>query len=136
MYKKTWSRKGASTTDDYRIIWTRCVDREEPSKVCLLKFHAQQTFLIQYLLVHLHVNYLPLLWSPKVLPSTFSLVFSKVDSFGYLGKLWSFSGSLPHYVIKPLLDFLLVICLMSIQFLGQPEKSRRTEETFFFSDNG
>ena len=51
-----------------------------------------------------------------------------------LAILVSYSVSLglsPVHVIKLLYDFLLLISLMSIYFLDQPEEPKRVEENFF-----
>lgn len=86
----------------------------------------------KHLLFHLHVNRLPPPWSPKPLPN---MLF--VFSWGWCLKwrLWPFwwltklSWSLPCiHVIKILFDFLMLICLMSTEFLDQPEEPRRGEE--------
>ena len=108
------------------IVWTRCVDREEPSKDWLLKYlsvsHSlcmvQKTFITKHLLFYLYVNCLPPLWNTKPRPQTSSSFFSWRCCLRWgLQPFWwaSFPGFLPcTYVTKLLFDFLLLICLSLI----------------------
>ena len=52
--------------------------------------------------------------------------------FGHFSKLFGFSWSLScKHVVQLLCDFLLLVCLMSISFLDQPEEPRSAEEILF-----
>ena len=52
--------------------------------------------------------------------------------FGHFSKLFGFSQSLSCiHVVQLLCDFLLLICLMSMSFLDQPEEPRSAEEILF-----
>ena len=86
------------------------------------------------------MNCLPPLWNPKPLHPTCSFVISWRwhSRWGQRPFWWwlSFSGSLLYiHVIKTLFDFLQLICLMSILFLGQPEEPTREEENVFLPDS-
>ena len=116
------------------IVWTRCVDREEPSKVALLKFlsgsrclcRAQQTPVYSTCALP---SPTPLPYSP-LRSQTFSLVFSWRRylrwNFHLFGKCLSLPGSLPCiHVITLLFDFLLLIYLTAIlRPAGRSQKRR------------
>ena len=52
--------------------------------------------------------------------------------FGHFSKLFGFSWSLSCiHVVQLLCDFLLLICLMSMSFLDQPEEPRSAEGILF-----
>lgn len=65
------------------IVWTRCVDKEGPSKICynsspgpLAYSWPSKCLFTKHSLFHFQINCLPPLLCPKPLPPTFSLVFS------------------------------------------------------------
>ena len=60
--------------------------------------------------------------TPNILFCLLLKIVFKVRALAILGKFLSFPGSLPCiHVIKLLLNFLLLTCLMSIEFYGQPK---------------
>ena len=106
---------------------------------CLSK--AWQTFVYPTFAFPLPMDCLPPHEFPNHYPQHPSLSLAEdgiySDGFIHLGELLSFLGSLScTHVIEVLLDFLLLLCLLSSKFLDLPEEPRRIEENFFLPNTG
>ena len=106
-------------------VWTRCVDKEELSNFCLLKFlsvspclqHGPANICLRniYFSISMLIGFF--LFEVPHHYSQYPLCVVKDEGFGQFGellRLLSFPGSLSYkYVIGLLSDFRLLICLMS-----------------------
>lgn len=114
--QRTSSRKEAIMLNNYYIliIWTWCIDREEPSRVCLLKFPSLSTVFVwpnKHLLTNLLSFFKIFLWIAFFPPEVSSQMAYKPQLTNFvMGShiLWSPC----MYVTK--INFFLLICFMSV----------------------
>ena len=100
-----------------------------PANICLLNICFSISVSIAFLLFDIPNRY------PQYSPLSLAEVGIEAEGSGHLYELLSFPGFLPCiHVIKPLFGLLLLICLLPVQFLDQPEP-KRVEEHCFLPDN-